>query len=264
MADDAARFVGDIPHHYDTGLGPVLFEHYARLMAERVAALEPARVLETAAGTGIVSAALAAHLPDAELLVTDLNGPMLEVARGKVDVRVEEADAQALPYPDASFDVVVCQFGLMFLPDLPAGLAEARRVLRAGGSFLFSTWDAHAHNRFAALVDDLLGQEFGADKPPFYEVPFCLHSVDDLRAALAEAGYGEVVAEVLPHRSTVDSWAEFARGVVRGNPVSAQITARGGDLAGFEATLRATFEEAFGPAPTSLPLQALFFTARPA
>ena len=122
MSNNAAGFIGSIPQHYEQGLGPLIFVDYAADIAQRVAAGNPARVLETAAGTGLVTRKLRDALPArAHLTATDLNPPMLEVARGKFrtgeQVEFQPADATALPFADASFDAVVCQFGLMFFPD---------------------------------------------------------------------------------------------------------------------------------------------------
>lgn len=263
MDENAAEFVGEIPHFYDTGLGPVIFSHYATVMGNRAAELAPKDVLETAAGTGIVSAELRQQLPDAALVVTDLNGPMLEIARARLDgtALVEAADAQSLQYADDSFDVVVCQFGLMFLPDLKAGFSEAARVLRPGGTFLFSVWDSHAHNPFAALVDGVLSATFAEQPPPFYRVPFGLSAVDPLRELAQAAGFGEIVIEVLPHATTITSWDDFAAGLIRGNPVVDQIRARGADPLDVEGTVRDLLEVEFGSAPTTMPIQTLLYAA---
>jgi ubiquinone/menaquinone biosynthesis C-methylase UbiE len=263
MDENAAEFIGEIPHFYDTGLGPVIFSHYARVMGDRVAALAPHDVLETAAGTGIVSAELREQLPDAKLVITDLNGPMLEIARSRLDgtALVEAADAQSLQYADESFDVVVCQFGLMFLPDLKAGFREAARVLRPGGTFLFSVWDSHAHNPFAALVDGVLSATFAEKPPPFYRVPFALSAVDPLRELAQATGFGAITIEVLPHATTVASWEDFAAGLVRGNPVVDQIRARGTAPLDVEETVRTLLEQEFGPAPTTMPIQTILYAA---
>ena len=122
MKDDAAGFTGSIPEHYDQGLGPVIFVDYAADMAHRVAACAPTRILETAAGSGIVTRQLRDVLPiGVQLTATDLNAPMLDVARTKFQpgeqVEFKPADAMALPFEDGSFDAVVCQFGVMFFPD---------------------------------------------------------------------------------------------------------------------------------------------------
>src|SRR5829696_7111018 len=112
-------FAGSIPELYDRCLGPFLFEPYAADLAERASALEPRRILETAAGTGIVTAALARTLPEAEIVATDLNPDMLRIAQAKAGsarIAFAPADAQSLPFPDGGFDLVVCQFGAMFFP----------------------------------------------------------------------------------------------------------------------------------------------------
>jgi SAM-dependent methyltransferase len=263
MVDDAAQFTGSIPQHYDAGLGPVIFTHYADVIAALVADGTPQRILETAAGTGISSRAIATTNPGAELIVTDLNAPMLEFARAKLpaDTRVETADAQALPFDDARFDTVVCQFGIMFLPDLAAGFREARRVLGSGGRYVFSVWDSHSRNRFAAMVNDVIAAHFPTDTPPFYRVPFGMSSVDPLRELAQDSGFGPVTVHVVPHDTPVPSWDDFANGLILGNPVSDQIRSRGGDPDVVRSDVIAALSSEFGAAPTTMPIQAIFYVA---
>src|SRR5690349_8292422 len=154
MSTDTA-FAGSIPAIYDRYLGPLLFESYADDLATRLAALSPQTILETAAGTGIVSKAIADRLPDARLTVTDLNPAMLEIAKTRVSgdhVKFEAVDATSLPYRDGDFDAVACQFGVMFFPDRLAAYREVRRVLRPGGTFLFNAWCPLADNPLAKIV----------------------------------------------------------------------------------------------------------------
>ena len=146
MSSDAASFIGNIPQHYDQGLGPIIFAEYAADIARRAAASRPARVLETAAGTGIVTRRLRDALPgDTQLTATDLNPPMLDMARAKFrpgeQVGFQPADAVALPFADQSFDAIVCQFGVMFFPDKAKSFVEAYRVLAPGGRYVLSVWD---------------------------------------------------------------------------------------------------------------------------
>jgi ubiquinone/menaquinone biosynthesis C-methylase UbiE len=156
MAATDALFAGSIPELYDNLLVPLIFEPYAQDLARRVAALQPARVLETAAGTGVVTRALAQALPGScEIVATDLNSPMLDRAAAVGTARPvqwRQADAMQLPFDDASFDVVVCQFGVMFFPDRASAYAQARRVLRLGGVFVFNAWDRIEENEFADVV----------------------------------------------------------------------------------------------------------------
>ena len=165
MDKTSTRFVGSIPEHYDQGLGPMIFADYAGDMAERVAASVPSRVLETAAGTGIVTRRLRDLLPAAtQLTATDLNPPMLEVVRAKFrsgeQVAFRPADAMALPFTDASFDAVVCQFGVMFYPDKDKSYREVHRVLAPGGRYFFSVWDSRRYNPTAGSPTKLQQASF--------------------------------------------------------------------------------------------------------
>ena len=155
------QFAGSIPETYDRYLGPLLFEPYARDLAARLAALAPARVLETAAGTGVATRALARALPaGAAIVATDLNRPMLDLAAARMEtaeVTWQQADALALPFGDGAFDAVACQFGAMFFPDKAAAYREARRVLRRGGRLVLSVWDRIESNELAHVVDEARG-----------------------------------------------------------------------------------------------------------
>jgi len=176
-AAGVASFAGEIPVHYDRGLGPVLFHDFGDQMAVRAAAQAPSDVLELAGGTGIVSRRLRDRLPAAaRLTVTDLAAPMLDVARSKFAaeeaVTFQTADACALPFADGAFDLAVCQFGVMFFPDKAKGFAEAFRVLRPGGRYLFSAWDAQPHNPMSIVTQRAVDRLLPDDPPRFYDVPF--------------------------------------------------------------------------------------------
>ena len=149
MTNQAAQFVGTIPENYDRGLGPHVFVDYAADLTRRVTSTSPNRVLEMAAGSGIVTRMLRDALPaSTHLLASDLNPPMLEVARKKFKAGekadFQPADATALPFEDAAFDAVVCQFGVMFFPDKDKSYREVYRVLSPGGCYLFNVWDARS------------------------------------------------------------------------------------------------------------------------
>ena len=172
MSDTDKVFAGSIPKLYDEHLVPMIFAFYADDIARRVAALSPSALLEIAAGTGAVTRAVAAALPrGVRYVATDLNEPMLAVAaqRQAGDDRISwrQADALALPFGEAEFDVVCCQFGAMFFPDRVKGYSEAKRVLKGGGTFLFNVWDRIEENVFADVVTTALGEVFPADPPRF-------------------------------------------------------------------------------------------------
>lgn len=172
MTESDGAFSGSIPEIYDTYLVPLIFQSYADDLAERAAGLAPKTVLETAAGTGVLTRALASQLASgARYTVTDLNQPMLDYASGKqgADNRIEwrQADAMELPFDDDFFDAVVCQFAVMFFPDKIAGYAETRRVLKPGGSFLFNVWDRIEANDFAHVVTESPSPFFPTTRPDF-------------------------------------------------------------------------------------------------
>jgi ubiquinone/menaquinone biosynthesis C-methylase UbiE len=232
MSSDAAGFIGDIPTEYHRCLGPMIFADYAADMAQRVVDCCPTRVLEIAAGTGIATRHLRDLLPaDARLTATDLYPPMLEVARAKFRpgerVELQPANATALPFPDGSFDTVVCQFGVMFFPDQDKSYREARRVLASGGRYLFSVWDSHRYNPFGRLAHETAASFFPADPPPFYSVPFSCHRIDPIKEALIAAGFRDITVAVVGREKEIPSAATFARGMVHGNPLVDQIRARG-------------------------------------
>src|SRR6202795_5217904 len=164
-------FAGSIPTFYETYLVPLLFEPYAADLVSRLAARAPGRVLEVAAGTGVVTRALASVLPDSvSIVATDLNQPMLNQASAlgtKRPVEWRQADAMQLPFRDETFGAVVCQFGVMFFPEKAKAFSEARRVLRSGGVFMFNVWDRIEENEFADTVTKALESLFPKDSPRF-------------------------------------------------------------------------------------------------
>lgn len=251
MTEQAARFVGSIPEHYDRGLGPVIFSGYAEEIARRVKALNPTSVLELAAGTGIVTRELRNALPDScQLIATDLNPPMLEVAKAKfqADENVEfaQADAMDLHYEDGRFDVVVCQFGVMFFPDKAQSHAQVRRVLKQGGDYLFTLWDSWDANPFARLVHETVARFFPDDPPGFYKVPYGYHDAAEIRAAALRGGFDDIAVERLELLSKIASQRSFAEGLVFGNPLFEEVTTRGGDPGEVCAALEDTIQREMG------------------
>lgn len=235
MSQSDKVFSGSIPEIYDTMLVPLIFEGFAQEMAERVAALSPAAVLETAAGSGAVTRALAPKLAsNASYTVTDLNQPMLDFAKRRqgADARIawQQADALALPFPDGTFDVVCCQFGAMFFPDRVIGYREARRVLKSDGHFLFTVWDRIEENVFANDVTQALAEMFPGNPPRFLaRTPHGHHDTSVIRAELAAAGFRDVTIETCAGESRAPSPRHPAVAYCQGTPLRSEIEARGAD-----------------------------------
>jgi ubiquinone/menaquinone biosynthesis C-methylase UbiE len=232
MAATDKLFAGSIPEIYDRLLVPLIFESYARDLAARVAVVEPQDVLETAAGTGVLTRAIAARLPaQARIMATDLNQPMLDRAseRQSHDGRIKwrQADALALPFEDQTFDVVACQFGAMFFPDKVQGYREARRVLKRGGHFFFNVWDRISENEFADVVTEALATLFPQDPPRFMaRIPHGYHDVEMIRKELTAAGFMDISVETVDDTSSASSPRDPAIAYCQGTPLRNEIETR--------------------------------------
>ena len=225
-------FSGSIPELYERLMVPLIFAPYAQDLATRIAKVNPANVLETAAGTGVVTRALASQLPAAaQITATDLNEPMLVQAKKTLPdarVRWQQADALALPFERENFDAVACQFGAMFFPDRVKGFAEARRVLKAGGKFFFNVWDRIEDNEFADVVTQALAKIFPHDPPRFMaRTPHGYHDESQIRSDLKAAGFGNITIDAVEHRSPAPSPSEAAIAYCQGTPLRTEIEARG-------------------------------------
>ncbi len=267
MPESDKQFTGSIPDIYDGYLVPLIFEPYAEDLARRIAAFQPRDILETAAGTGAVTRAMARRMPQARILATDLNPPMLERAGKRQPpgpVTRQPADAQALPFADASFDVVACQFGVMFFPDKPKAHSEARRVLRGGGRLVFNAWDRLEANEFAAVVTEALNDFFPGNPIRFVErVPHGYFDEGQIRADLAAGGFHDVTVERVAFMAQGASAREVAVAYCQGTPMRNEIEARDGSRLE-EATMRAAsaLEKRFGAGAIEGGIAAWVITAR--
>ena len=224
-ASSDAEFVGAIPELYESLLVPMIFQEPARSLASTIATLRPHDILETAAGTGVLTRALA-EMPDVHITATDLNAAMIDAARSRLAsdrVHWQVADAMSLPYDDAAFDVVACQFGAMFFPDKVAGYVEAGRVLRSGGSFVFNVWDRIETSVVADVVTEALCAAAPDESLDFLRrTPHGHHDVYALTDDLAAAGYADVRIEPMDGTSR-QSAREGAVAYCQGTPLRGEI-----------------------------------------
>ncbi len=216
-----ASFVGSIPEGYEKGLVPLLFEPYAEDLTDRVVARAPSRVLEVAAGTGVVTREIAVALPAAWIVATDLNQAMIDMAAKIItspNVQFQQADAGSLPFDGAAFDLVLAQFGVMFFPDKVAAFREARRVLRAHGTFIFNVWNDLAHNPLDELVCRIFKEQTG--EPCFLErVPHAYAHPERITSDLQAAGFNDVTIDVVDKTAASRSVTDAVEGLLHGSPL---------------------------------------------
>jgi len=251
MADDADRaWVDTMPAAYDRWLVPAVFHPFAVDLARRAAAGPVGEALELAAGTGVLTRELLAVA--GAVTATDLNDAMVALgARHVPAARWQRADATRLPFEDAAFDLVACQFGVMFFPDRPAAFAEARRVLAPGGRVLVNTWAALDTHVFQTALVAALERVFPDDQPTFMAaVPHGYADVDVLAADVAAGGLrcGSITSVTLD--GTAASAADLAAGYCAGTPLRAEIVARG-DLGTATAAVAEEMTTLLGAGPVT-------------
>ena len=249
-----AVFAGSVPEIYDRYLVPLIFETYANDLTARVRGLDVSSILEIAAGTGAVTRAMAAGLPDSVALTsTDLNQPMIDYAMSvgtARPVRWRSADVMDLPFGDGTFDAVVCQFGVMFFPDRPAAFAEVARVLRPGGAFLFNVWDCIENNEFADVITAAVSGLFPDDPPSFLaRTPHGYHDEAIIRSDVVAGGFEAGISfEALEARSRAASCEIPATAYCQGTPLRNELEARGPSrLAEATEVAAAAIRQQFGP-----------------
>lgn len=230
MKKEFSTFSGTVPALYDQYMGPLFFEPYAADIASRLKENNVHKVLEIACGTGRATNHIRKAIPaSADLIATDLNPGMLAVAKEtlkETNIEFRIADAQALPFVDESFDLIVCQFGLMFVPDKPTAFREAFRILKKGGRLLFNTWDRIENNPLSGTVKDIIATFFApGNSPDFYKVPFSMHNEQELKRLMEDAGFTNITIDLVTKEGVTPTAADGAKGLVLGTPAFMEISA---------------------------------------
>ena len=265
-SDKVAAFAGTLAEFYDRFLVPLIFAPYAEVVANRVKGLLPRRILETAAGTGVLTEALARILPsEMTITATDLNQAMIELGKikpGMERVNWQQADATKLPFPDGAFDLIVCQFGVMFFPDKRASFNECFRVLTPGGTYLFVLWDDYNNMPNSPLwiaaqrIGDLLGRgPHTLLSPGYFDEP-------TIRADLATARFRDVNVDRIARPARAASARDAAVITVQGSLLRTAIeTANPSRLGEATKAVEQVMSARFGDGPIEGETKALIVTA---
>lgn len=267
MSTSVTAFAGSIPENYDYYLGPLLFEPYAKDLLSRIDSEGVNAVLEIACGTGRVTRHLRKAFPvPVQLVATDLNSDMIAIGKKSIpDLTIEwqVADAQDLPFEDNCFDRVVCQFGIMFVPDKAKALSEAYRVLKQGGQLLLNVWDKMEYNGAIYVGNQIINSYFGDNPPAFYKIPFSMHDEKELQSLINTAGFKDIQISLVKKEGISPSAADTATGMVEGNPVYLAICEKDSALVNvIRKAVQQALADRFGTAPLVSPLQAWVVTAR--
>ena len=263
---EAYKFTSEDAENYDRYLGPILFESYGQYIASKIDTEQVSSVLEIACGSGRVTRHLRKALPaDVMLWATDISGDMLNIANREIDndgIIFQAEDAQKLSFADNSFDLVICQFGMMFLPDKKKGFEEIFRVLKPGGKFMFFTWDDTLNMPlFKLLVDDLILPHFRDEDTTRFKVPFSMHQSQSLIDWMKNAGFKNVVSNKITLTSGASAPELVVTALFRKHPLGKEILAK--DPLAFEPVAR-EFEDRistrFGAEKPSFNLSAFLTT----
>lgn len=267
MTESHSAFIGEIPRNYEKYLGPLVFNEYVEDLVRRITVPKDGQFLEIAAGTGLATRKLRDSISqDVDIVATDLNEDMLNVAKGKFEdsenIEFKIANALDLPFDEATFDVVACQFSLMFFADKLVALKEAARVLKPGGKFYFNIWDSLEHNYLAQLVHKIIEEYFPDNSPDFFNVPFGYYEIDIIKKLLFEAGFADIEISVLPRISAADEARDVAMGYIMGSPLRLQIEQRDPEsLAKVVDAVEYAVGKEFGYKTVKAKMQAIIFTA---
>jgi ubiquinone/menaquinone biosynthesis C-methylase UbiE len=216
------------PELYERYLVPAIARLWAADLVERAAPKPGERVLDVACGTGIVARFAAATMATGHIVGLDINEGMLAVARSRSGgpgphIEWREASALDLPFPDDSFDLILCQLGLQFFPDQPRALREMIRVLVPNGRLALSVFTAIERTPVTNALADALDQYLG---PGASAVKHLEHSLSDpvhLHGLVAGAGFRAVTIEQVMQIIQFDSVQQYVRFQLSATPLASLV-----------------------------------------
>ena len=257
---------GDAAAYYDQFFGPLFFEPYAIEVAKRIDPAPVCIALEIAAGTGRVTRHIRERIAaPAKLIASDISGDMLGIAKKKLshlDIEWQHIDAQQLPFTDNSIDLVVCCFGYMFVPDKPKAFAEAYRVLRPGGMFIFTTWDRLEQNPASYISRSIAEQYLEAPLPDSYNLATSMNDETAIKSLVQDAGFSTISIEKVTLLSVCPTAKEAASGLVKGGPYYNEIKKRNPAwIDEIKMKVEKQLAEKFGAAPMIAPMSAVIIQA---
>lgn len=268
MEKEVYKITGNDASDYEEHLGPLIFEPAANALLSHLVTLPANTILELACGTGRVTKHLRINFPvAARLIATDINPGMLDIAQQQLNdpsITFQLADAQQLPFTDQSFDLIVNQFGLMFLPDKQGGVHEAFRVLKPGGHFVFTTWD-HAANMalFKLIIDELIVPVFKEEDTSRFYTPFSLHNPDVLNTYLEQAGFKNHQVTFMKFKGHADSPKHIVNTYFLKHPLGREVKARSpADFDRIAHEMEQKLIQQFGPGAFEFELSALIGTGQ--
>jgi len=253
--------------HYDQFFGPLFFEPYAIEVVKRIVPTSISLVLEIAAGTGRVTRHIREHISvSAKLIASDISEEMLGEAKKKLshlDIEWQNIDAQQLPFSDNSIDLIVCCFGYMFVPDKPKAFAEAYRVLKQGGMFLFTTWDKLEQNAASYTARTIAKEYLEEPLPESYNIATSMNDETVIGQLLQDAGFSKITIEKVKQFSVSPSAKEAAYGLVEGGGlIYTEIKKRNPAwIAEIKIKVEKELAEKFGVAPMIAPISAVICQA---
>lgn len=251
---------------YDQYLGPMFFEPYAIEIANRI---EPSSIqvaLELAAGTGRVTRHLRKQLsPSTKLIASDISEDMLQVAKEKLkdeNIEWQIIDAQELPFEANSIDLVVCCFGLMFVPDRLKAVSEVYRVLRPEGMFIFSTWDKLETVGASSVYRNIVKQYLTGPLPASYDLPTSMHEESVIKHLVQDAGFSKISIEKVSKQSYCSSAKEATEGLTMRGAIYHEIMSGNPEsIDEIKKLVEKELSEKYGAAPMIAPMSAVISQA---